>query len=377
LCARPRCRQPRGARWNSARAETRWRDEARGETPEVPRYVVSLPSAYLLSDLPTFLSSPRPPQPLRAATAFLALAFWLVVPVREVVVLIPEPLHWWLPLPTHRVIALSCSCGSLRGFFFGLLVRELNMPGQMDSTGLAVGLKKGFIVEKRKLAPKPASRKGVRAPASRGGPRSRVPPRCVSPRASRDVQPSVPGPWWHELGGGRSQGERALERGSRAVGCIVGARRLPAAREGGPALPPCALLVGSSRARKRARGDTRGSWGQRAWAARFVSGRRSYGTALAYESSPRQIEAAAALSRERGLQAGERLRESLWNLVRVRNGGFIGGTGDMGTQADVSPVSGAVPSAASLRPPGGHMQHVGWRRACSLGRDTVRSAQCG
>ena len=40
------------------------------------------------------------------------------------------------------------------------------MPGQMDSTGLAVGLKKGFIVEKRKLAPKPASRKGVRRPLS-------------------------------------------------------------------------------------------------------------------------------------------------------------------------------------------------------------------
>eukprot|EP00802_Teleaulax_amphioxeia_P034696 Tamp_41599.p3 GENE.Tamp_41599~~Tamp_41599.p3 ORF type:complete len:111 (-),score=29.38 Tamp_41599:91-393(-) len=30
----------------------------------------------------------------------------------------------------------------------------------MDSTGLAVGLKKGFIVEKRTLAPKPANRKG-------------------------------------------------------------------------------------------------------------------------------------------------------------------------------------------------------------------------
>ena len=43
------------------------------------------------------------------------------------------------------------------------------MPGNMDSTGLAVGLKKGFIVEKRKLAPRPASRKGVRetAPYSR------------------------------------------------------------------------------------------------------------------------------------------------------------------------------------------------------------------
>ena len=39
------------------------------------------------------------------------------------------------------------------------------MPGNMDSTGLAVGLKKGFIVEKRKLAPRPASRKGVRETA--------------------------------------------------------------------------------------------------------------------------------------------------------------------------------------------------------------------
>ena len=42
----------------------------------------------------------------------------------------------------------------------------------MDSTGLAVGLKKGFIVEKRKLAPKPSSRKGVSAP-----------PCCPCPRA--------------------------------------------------------------------------------------------------------------------------------------------------------------------------------------------------
>jgi hypothetical protein len=41
--------------------------------------------------------------------------------------------------------------------------RCTSMPGTMDSTGLAVGLKKGFIVEKRKLAPKPASRKGVSA----------------------------------------------------------------------------------------------------------------------------------------------------------------------------------------------------------------------
>lgn len=32
---------------------------------------------------------------------------------------------------------------------------------QIDSTGLAVGLKKGFVVEKRKLAARPASRKGV------------------------------------------------------------------------------------------------------------------------------------------------------------------------------------------------------------------------
>lgn len=31
----------------------------------------------------------------------------------------------------------------------------------MDSTGLAVGLKKGFVVEKRQMAPRPASRKGV------------------------------------------------------------------------------------------------------------------------------------------------------------------------------------------------------------------------
>jgi hypothetical protein len=37
------------------------------------------------------------------------------------------------------------------------------MPGGMDSTGLAVGLKKGFIVEKRKLPVKPSTRKGVRA----------------------------------------------------------------------------------------------------------------------------------------------------------------------------------------------------------------------
>ena len=44
-------------------------------------------------------------------------------------------------------------------------VCRITMPGQMDSTGLAVGLKKGFIVEKRKLAPRPASRKGVRAKA--------------------------------------------------------------------------------------------------------------------------------------------------------------------------------------------------------------------
>ncbi len=34
--------------------------------------------------------------------------------------------------------------------------------GYLDTTGLAVGLKKGFLVEKRKLAARPASRKGVR-----------------------------------------------------------------------------------------------------------------------------------------------------------------------------------------------------------------------
>ena len=33
--------------------------------------------------------------------------------------------------------------------------------GYLDTTGLAVGLKKGFLVEKRKLADRPASRKGV------------------------------------------------------------------------------------------------------------------------------------------------------------------------------------------------------------------------
>ena len=44
--------------------------------------------------------------------------------------------------------------------------RIANMPGGMDSTGLAVGLKKGFIVEKRKLPVKPSTRKGVRALAS-------------------------------------------------------------------------------------------------------------------------------------------------------------------------------------------------------------------
>eukprot|EP00961_Rhodomonas_salina_P025546 344552-Rhodomonas_salina.1 len=37
------------------------------------------------------------------------------------------------------------------------------MPG-VDSTGLAVGLKKGFLVEKRTITPRPASRKGVRHP---------------------------------------------------------------------------------------------------------------------------------------------------------------------------------------------------------------------
>ena len=48
------------------------------------------------------------------------------------------------------------------------------MPGGMDSTGLAVGLKKGFIVEKRTLAPKPANRKGVRAAASQPAPGPRA-----------------------------------------------------------------------------------------------------------------------------------------------------------------------------------------------------------
>jgi large subunit ribosomal protein L36e len=33
------------------------------------------------------------------------------------------------------------------------------MPGQLDSTGLAVGLKKGFLVEKRALKAKPAQRR--------------------------------------------------------------------------------------------------------------------------------------------------------------------------------------------------------------------------
>jgi hypothetical protein len=38
--------------------------------------------------------------------------------------------------------------------------------GYLDTTGLAVGLKKGFLVEKRKLAARPASRKGVRTSCS-------------------------------------------------------------------------------------------------------------------------------------------------------------------------------------------------------------------
>ena len=78
------------------------------------------------------------------------------------------------------------------------------MPGTMDSTGLAVGLKKGFIVEKRKLAPKPASRKGVSAPPCCPCPRGSIregaclppPPAaapCVAPRgcgvAAAKLQP--------------------------------------------------------------------------------------------------------------------------------------------------------------------------------------------
>ena len=58
---------------------------------------------------------------------------------------------------------------SLKKFLISCSCERFRMPGNMDSTGLAVGLKKGFIVEKRKLAPRPASRKGVRetAPYSR------------------------------------------------------------------------------------------------------------------------------------------------------------------------------------------------------------------
>jgi hypothetical protein len=53
------------------------------------------------------------------------------------------------------------------GFIFSLHehVQKFTMVGVgfLDTTGLAVGLKKGFLVEKRKLAARPASRKGVRA----------------------------------------------------------------------------------------------------------------------------------------------------------------------------------------------------------------------
>jgi len=50
-----------------------------------------------------------------------------------------------------------------RTFAHAAFAREDNMAGfsQIDSTGLSVGLKKGFVVEKRKLAARPASRKGV------------------------------------------------------------------------------------------------------------------------------------------------------------------------------------------------------------------------
>jgi len=57
-------------------------------------------------------------------------------------------------------------------------VCRITMPGEMYSTGLAVGLKKGFIVEKRKLAPRPASGKGVRARA----PRNPGPARLLQPK---------------------------------------------------------------------------------------------------------------------------------------------------------------------------------------------------
>ena len=54
---------------------------------------LALRRLYLLRDLPTLFRQRRPPQPLRAATFFLACAFMLVVPSMLVTCLIPEPLH--------------------------------------------------------------------------------------------------------------------------------------------------------------------------------------------------------------------------------------------------------------------------------------------
>lgn len=63
----------------------------------------------------------------------------------------------------QSLIKLPIDHRKKRTFAHATFAREDDMAGfsQIDSTGLSVGLKKGFVVEKRKLAARPASRKGV------------------------------------------------------------------------------------------------------------------------------------------------------------------------------------------------------------------------
>ena len=70
-------------------------------------------------------------------------------------------------VPSNSIRAQKNRFSPFFRFIFSLHEHVQNFTmvgvGYLDTTGLAVGLKKGFLVEKRKLAARPASRKGVGA----------------------------------------------------------------------------------------------------------------------------------------------------------------------------------------------------------------------